>query len=116
MNKLHTNGPWEVKITKATKAARVAPEIFARFGKLGGEGVVARAYAWGDQRAPRTQEEKWIEMVHNAYLISAAPDLLAAVELAVGFLMRHHAPEGEARILVRILQTAASKAEPKEIP
>jgi hypothetical protein len=83
---MNTKGPWIFKPIPEYRPGGAACEIFAH------RKVVARAYAWGTPAkngAPLTEQEKNNRMKErhaNAFLISAAPELLEACEIAIEYL------------------------------
>ena len=95
MKAKHTPGPWLIAEGDGTFVYALNGQGFNRFDiKVQG------------QKAPLD------EMAANARLIAAAPDMLAACELAERFINPHCDPENmDSREAVRVLREAIRKAK-----
>lgn len=80
MTTQHTPGPWIIHKSKFTFAIQSSTEPHA--------GLICHVYAKGDPSADEVGFSRPEEAQANAKLIAAAPDLLAALHLALESLER----------------------------
>jgi hypothetical protein len=105
----HTPGPWRVEFRQLPRERD--------FVILAGDDELAILYTNNG-----LDEPKWYPVEANARLIAAAPDLLAALQVALGIVLdarrmyhKYGAPCGYMAAPIRVIEAAIAKVEGREV-